>query len=146
MSAARDLAIARAVRDYVLSIQSHPLFLIDVSSNELRAIIAAADTQKAGTEALRAMIAHVNASLGREWRKCELHPDVDGARMWGCPDCLYELRREHADWREEQQRAAVIIRGLKRGECWCEVAIGNPMVQTHGVSCLAARAYLEGKQ
>lgn len=28
------------------------------------------------------------------WRYCKTHPDVDGTRMWGCPDCLAELRRE----------------------------------------------------
>lgn len=28
-----------------------------------------------------------------EWRKCSLHPDVDPERMWGCPDCLVELRQ-----------------------------------------------------
>jgi hypothetical protein len=29
-----------------------------------------------------------------EWRKCPSHPDVNGATMWGCPDCLAELRRQ----------------------------------------------------
>lgn len=29
-----------------------------------------------------------------EWRQCKTHPDVDGKTMWGCPDCLVELRRE----------------------------------------------------
>lgn len=29
-----------------------------------------------------------------DWH-CELHPDVDPATMWGCPDCLFELRREN---------------------------------------------------
>ena len=28
----------------------------------------------------------------KEWRKCPHHPDVDPDRMWGCPDCLAELR------------------------------------------------------
>jgi hypothetical protein len=25
-------------------------------------------------------------------RLCRHHPDVDAERMWGCPDCLCELR------------------------------------------------------
>lgn len=29
-----------------------------------------------------------------EWRRCKLHPEVNPNRMWGCPDCLFELRRE----------------------------------------------------
>ena len=24
--------------------------------------------------------------------KCKIHPDVKSDCMWGCPDCLYELR------------------------------------------------------
>lgn len=25
---------------------------------------------------------------------CESHPDVEVDRHWGCPDCLYEIKRE----------------------------------------------------
>lgn len=25
---------------------------------------------------------------------CESHPDVERGRHWGCPDCLYEVKRE----------------------------------------------------
>lgn len=32
---------------------------------------------------------------------------------------------------------------LKRGDCWCEMGIGNPMVREHSPSCVAARAALE---
>ena len=30
-----------------------------------------------------------------DWRKCALHPDINPATMWGCPDCLAELRRRN---------------------------------------------------
>lgn len=30
----------------------------------------------------------------REWRKCKTHPAVNPNTMWGCPDCVFELRRE----------------------------------------------------
>lgn len=39
-----------------------------------------------------------------EWRKCELHPDVDPDRMWGCPDCLHYLR-------EENKRLRAVVQG-----------------------------------
>lgn len=26
--------------------------------------------------------------------KCDTHPDVVAAISWGCPDCLYEVKRE----------------------------------------------------
>lgn len=32
-----------------------------------------------------------------EWRRCQTHPDVNGATMWGCPDCLARLRSENAN-------------------------------------------------
>ena len=32
-----------------------------------------------------------------------------------------------------------VIKGLKRGSCWCEMAIGNPMVSSHSEKCKAAR-------
>lgn len=31
-----------------------------------------------------------------EWRRCPTHDYIDGARNWGCPDCVAELRREVA--------------------------------------------------
>jgi len=47
----------------------------------------------------------------------------------------------------EIDRARVVLEGLKRGEiygqgCWCEHAIGNPMVQEHSRACIAAREYV----
>jgi hypothetical protein len=36
-----------------------------------------------------------------------------------------------------------IIRGLKRGDCWCEMGIGNPMVSSHSPQCIAAQKAIE---
>lgn len=49
--------------------------------------------------------------------------------------------------KEEREKTVAILEGLKRGEiygqgCWCEHAIGNPMVQEHSRACIAAREYV----
>jgi hypothetical protein len=36
--------------------------------------------------------------------------------------------------------------GMKRGSCWCEAGIGNPMYGGHTDSCKAARQLLEGTE
>lgn len=36
------------------------------------------------------------------------------------------------------------LRSLKRGDCWCEKGIGNPMVTTHTAECELARKVLDG--
>lgn len=41
-----------------------------------------------------------------------------------------------------ESEAAEIINGLKRGSCWCEMGIGNPMMKTHSAACDAARAFV----
>ena len=33
-----------------------------------------------------------------------------------------------------------VLNGLKRGDCWCEMAVGNPMVSSHDKDCLRAQA------
>lgn len=35
--------------------------------------------------------------------------------------------------------ALATIRALKRGSCWCELRIGNPMVRSHSAACDMAR-------
>lgn len=32
---------------------------------------------------------------------------------------------------------------VKRGECWCEMAVGNPMVHRHSPQCLNAQMVIE---
>lgn len=39
-------------------------------------------------------------AAARAWRKCATHGDIDGARQWGCPDCVAQMRREIAALRE----------------------------------------------
>ena len=34
---------------------------------------------------------------------------------------------------------------LKRGTCWCEMAIGHPLVNQHSLGCQAARELLSTK-
>jgi len=41
----------------------------------------------------------------REWRVCKHHPEVNPETMWGCPDCLAELRHELAQAIENEGRA-----------------------------------------
>jgi hypothetical protein len=36
-----------------------------------------------------------------------------------------------------------VIRGLKCGDCWCQMAIGNPMYTSHSSACEQARRALE---
>jgi len=36
-----------------------------------------------------------------------------------------------------------VVSGLKRGDCWCEMAVGNPMVTSHSASCLAAARVMQ---
>lgn len=38
-----------------------------------------------------------------------------------------------------QKQMLDILVGLKRGDCWCEMGIGNPMVREHDVACLQAQ-------
>lgn len=58
------------------------------------AFIAAA--REGWPRALRALQAEREARRSRAISfRCETHPDVVSERMWGCPDCLFELMREN---------------------------------------------------
>ena len=56
------------------------------------------------------------------------------------------------DWCEtvgdapEADEAAEVVRSLRRGSCWCEMAIGNPMVRGHSSACLAAQKWLAERE
>ena len=38
-----------------------------------------------------------------------------------------------------QSKIKEILKELKRGSCWCEMAIGNPMVNGHSKGCFLAQ-------
>lgn len=44
--------------------------------------------------------------------------------------------------RRRVQELGAALEALNRGSCWCEMAIGNPMVRTHSPECVQARAAL----
>ncbi len=35
------------------------------------------------------------------------------------------------------------LKGVKRGSCWCEMAVGNPMVHSHSPQCLNAQVVID---
>lgn len=44
--------------------------------------------------------------------------------------------------RKTKTDAAQVIAGLSRGDCFCEVAIGNPMMRSHSAACENVRKWL----
>jgi hypothetical protein len=48
-----------------------------------------------------------------------------------CKSSLQELQRE----------MMIVLKGLKRGDCFCEMSIGNPMVKDHTESCKRAMMF-----
>jgi hypothetical protein len=44
---------------------------------------------------------------------------------------------------DEAARIIAILTFLKRGDCWCEVAINNPMVTEHSRGCIEAKKLYE---
>ena len=53
----------------------------------------------------------------------------------------WETQHEEAEAEIIKLREA--LEALKRGDCWCEMAIGNPMVKDHSAACKLASAVLE---
>ena len=54
-----------------------------------------------------------------------------------------ETIRELADAKEDAARGRELVRALKRGDCWCEMGVGNPSVKAHTGACNWARAWAE---
>ena len=44
---------------------------------------------------------------------------------------------------EAIQECLDLLDALKRGTCWCEVGIGNPMLQTHTVTCVRVQSIMK---
>lgn len=40
-------------------------------------------------------------------------------------------------------KAVALLRALKRGSCWCEMGIGNPMYRDHSVTCEQVQKFLK---
>lgn len=95
---------------------------------------------------------------------CELHPVADASRngtcadpfSWGndaefiahartnIPALVAEVRRLRAESDDQRRRIRDILLQLRRGDCWCAVGIGNPMMATHSSACVSARAIVDG--
>lgn len=54
------------------------------------------------------------------------------------------LERERTTLADRWLVAREALRALKRGDCWCEMATGNPMVSIHSHACQQARFIVEG--
>ena len=77
-----------------------------------------------------------------------LRAEFRSTSFWGASHgTLEKSRRTHAMMKstvarrtEQRDQLLVAIEGLKRGQCWCEVAVGNPMMRgIHGKHCDAVR-------
>lgn len=44
---------------------------------------------------------------------------------------------------DQCDEAAQLLRSLKRGDCWCEAGIGNPMMTNHSPQCRNAKRWLD---
>jgi hypothetical protein len=49
-------------------------------------------------------------------------------------------------WATESQREILrVLAALKRGDCWCEMAVGNPMVSYHNEGCSVAASIFDDR-
>lgn len=46
---------------------------------------------------------------------------------------------------EATSELIVILLALKRGDCWCEVGIGNPMARDNSPACKQVQAFIAGQ-
>lgn len=58
----------------------------------------------------------------------------DEIRIFSAPHRLVEVYIK--------QQFEPILRGLLRGDCFCEMAVGNPMCKSHDSGCKAATDFL----
>lgn len=75
----------------------------------------------------------------------EFGMSVDRSMSINLNRALNGLVFERTELRAEVQRLREALQWLKRGSCWCEMAIGNPMARRHSKGCGLASA-LAGPQ
>lgn len=62
-------------------------------------------------------------------------------------DTIDQLRLELAQAQIMWGIADGLLKAMKRGDCWCEVATGNPMMQgRHSLACLETQRYFKENQ
>lgn len=49
-----------------------------------------------------------------DWRRCAMHPDVNPQTMWGCPDCIVELRAERNTLAAALKHALDFLKALEQ--------------------------------
>ena len=62
-------------------------------------------------------------------------------RLGVCGQTVPRLTEEIAALRARLDAASQVIDGLRRGDCWCEMAIDNPMIRDHSPQCKAAKQF-----
>lgn len=52
------------------------------------------------------------------------------------PKEVEEYIQMHRITKEEIREILSALEGLKRGSCWCQMAIGHPMMKSHSEACI----------
>jgi len=60
-----------------------------------------------------------------KWNSCKHHPHVNGDRMWGCPECLYELRKEN----ERKDAVIEAVRSAISNPHWLSIGSINNVAE-----------------
>ncbi len=76
--------------------------------------------------------------------KCDKAAAAEKAKEWA-EHALTEERMRREKFEVEARLAEKVVDNLRRGSCWCEVAIGNPMMKGHTWTCLAAQEWMKSK-
>lgn len=156
-SHAREMAVAltitRADRkpneaaDYLRALAQRLLeYPTDNYKEAHEALLASADDTEALTRAERQLVeqrAELEGRMSEEFRSLPSRYDTP-------EDHYREMARRFCEDRDEKKhevrKLTAALVGLSRGDqCWCDLAIGNPMMSSHSRACEAARAALAPK-